>query len=127
MFFKQLPTKEASLSYFLGCAGHGLAATVDVVAGDEDWFIEQAKQANVRITHVIDTHVHADHFSGGRELAKRIGETCYLHETAKDFVKFEHTSLAYGQVLNLGNVKVKVLHTPRPANIDQILATNIAA
>ena len=98
-----------------------------MVAGDEDWFIEQAKQANVRITHVIDTHVHADHFSGGRELAKRIGETCYLHEAAKDFVKFEHTSLAYGQVLNLGNVKVKVLHTPRPANMDQIVVTNIAA
>ena len=127
MFVKQLPTKDASLSYFLGCAGHGLAAAVDVVAGDEDWFIEQAKQANVRITHVIDTHVHADHFSGGRELAKRIGAPYYLHEAAKDFVKFEHTSLADGQVLNLGNVKVKVLHTPGPANIDQIVATNIAA
>ena len=112
MFFKQLPTKEASLSYFFGCAGHGLAAAVDVVAGDEAWFIEQAKQANVRITHVIDTHVHADHFSGGRELAKRIGAPYYLHEAAKDFVKYEHTSLAYGQVLNLGNVKVKVMHTP---------------
>ena len=127
MFFKQLPTKDASLSYFLGCAGHGLAAALDVVAGDEDWFIEQAKQANVRISHIIDTHVHADHFSGGWQLAKCIGEPYYLHEAAKDFVKFEHTSLAYGQILNLGNVKVKVLHTPRPANIDQIVVTNIAA
>lgn len=127
MFVKQLPSKDASLSYFWGCAGHGLAAAVDVVAVDEDWFIEQAKQANVRITHVIDTHVHADHFSGGRELTKRIGEICYLHEAAKDFVKFEHASLAYGLVLNLGNVKVKVLYTPRPANMDQIVVTNIAA
>ena len=73
MFFKQLSTKEASLSYFFGCAGRGMAVAVDVVAGDEDWFIDQAKPANVRITHVIDTHVHADHLSGGRELAKRIG------------------------------------------------------
>ena len=127
MFFKQLPTKDASLSYFFGCAGYGLAAALDVVAGDEDWFIEQAKQANVRITHVIDTYVHADHFSGGRQLAKRIGEPYYLHEAAKDFVKFEHASLADGKVLNLGNVKVKVLHTPGPANMDQIVATNIAA
>ena len=67
MFFKQLPTKESSLSYFFGCAGHAIAAAVDVVAGDEDWFIEQAALANVRIAYVIDTHVHADHYSGGEE------------------------------------------------------------
>lgn len=112
MFFKQLPTKEASLSYFFGCAGHGLAVAVDVVAGDEDWFIEQAAQANVRITHVIDTHVHADHYSGGRELAKRVGAPYCLHEASRRFVKFEHASLADNQVLDLGNVKIKVLHTP---------------
>ncbi|MGK2913093.1 MAG: MBL fold metallo-hydrolase [Porticoccaceae bacterium] len=68
MFFKQLATKEASLSYFFGCAGQGKAVAVDVVAGDEDWFIAEAERAQVRITHVIDTHVHADHYSGGREL-----------------------------------------------------------
>lgn len=73
MFFKQHPTKESSLSYFVGCAGHAIGAAVDVVAGDEDWFIEQAAQANMRIAYVIDTHVHADHFSGGRNLAKRVG------------------------------------------------------
>lgn len=73
MFFKQLATKEASLSYFFGCAGRGKAVAVDVVAGDEDWFIAEAERAQVRITHVIDTHVHADHYSGGRELARRTG------------------------------------------------------
>lgn len=112
MFFKQLATRDASLSYFFGCAGHGLAAAVDVVAGDEEWFIEQAQQARVRITHVIDTHVHADHYSGGRELARRIGAPYCLHEAARPFVRFEHASLTDGQVLVLGNVKVEVLHTP---------------
>jgi glyoxylase-like metal-dependent hydrolase (beta-lactamase superfamily II) len=38
---------------------------VDVVAGDEAWYIEEAKKANVTINYVIDTHVHADHYSGG--------------------------------------------------------------
>jgi glyoxylase-like metal-dependent hydrolase (beta-lactamase superfamily II) len=112
MFFKQLATRDASLSYFFGCAGHGLAAAVDVVAGDEEWFIEQAQQAGVRITHVIDTHIHADHYSGGRELAGRVGAPYCLHETSRSFVKFEHASLTDGQVLELGNVKVEVLHTP---------------
>lgn len=112
MFFKQLPTKEASLSYFFGCAGHGLAVAVDVVAGDEDWFIEQARLADVRITHVIDTHVHADHYTGGRELARRVEASYCLHESAASVAKFEFQPLADGQVLEFGNVRIKVLHTP---------------
>ncbi len=112
MFFKQLPTKESSLSYFFGCAGHGLAVAVDVVAGDEDWFIAQAALAQVRITHVIDTHVHADHYTGGRELARRVGAPYCLHERAQSFVKFNYTPLVDGQALELGNVTVKVIHTP---------------
>lgn len=112
MFFKQLSAKESSLSYFFGCAGHSVAAAVDVVAGDEDWFIEQAAQANVRIAYVIDTHVHADHYSGGRELARRTGAHYCLHENARSFVKFDFYPLSDAQVLDLGNVKVKVLHTP---------------
>ncbi|MDE2417757.1 MAG: MBL fold metallo-hydrolase [Burkholderiales bacterium] len=112
MFFKQLPTKEASLSYFFGCAGHGLAVAVDVVAGDEDWFSEQASLANVRITHVIDTHVHADHYTGGRELARRVEASYCLHECASALVGFDFQPLADGQVLEFGNVRIKILHTP---------------
>lgn len=69
MFFKQLATKESTLSYFFGCGSLGKAVAVDVVAGDEQWFIDQAKEAKVTISHVIDTHVHADHYSGGRTRA----------------------------------------------------------
>ena len=112
MFFKQLATQESSLSYFFGCAGHGLAVAVDVVAGDEDWFITQANSAQVRITHVVDTHVHADHYTGGRVLANRAGAKYCLHESAQSLVPFDFTPLVDGQVLELGNVRVQVLHTP---------------
>lgn len=57
MFFKQFPSKQASLSYFFGCMGHGVAAAVDVVAGDEDWFIEQAKLAG--IDRIVTTNTAA--------------------------------------------------------------------
>ena len=80
MFFKQLATKDASLSYFFGCATVAKAVAVDVVAGDEPWFIEEARKAGVSITHVIDTHVHADHYSGGRKLAQMLGAPYCLHE-----------------------------------------------
>lgn len=110
MFFSQLPAKEASLSYLFGCGGKGKAMAVDVVAGDEDWFVEQAKERDVKITHVIDTHVHADHYSGGKALAKKTGAKYCLHEHAG--VKFSFEKLTDNQVIELGNVAVTVLHTP---------------
>jgi glyoxylase-like metal-dependent hydrolase (beta-lactamase superfamily II) len=112
MFFKQLATRESSLSYFFGCAGLGKAVAVDVVAGDEDWFMAQAQEAGVQITHVIDTHVHADHYTGGRELAKRLRAPYCLHEAAGGMVAFDFEALHDGQLLDIGNVKVEVLHTP---------------
>lgn len=112
MFFKQLATKESSLSYFFGCGGLGKAVAIDVVAGDEDWFIEAARQAQVEITHVIDTHVHADHYSGGRALAQRVNAPNCLHESNRDRVKYDFQPLQDGQMLDIGNVKIKVLHTP---------------
>jgi hydroxyacylglutathione hydrolase len=112
MFFRQLATKEATLSYFFGCGGKGKAVAVDVVEGDELWFITEAKKANVTISYVIDTHVHADHYSGGRKLAKLAGAPYCLHESDKGRVKFDFFPLADGQVLDAGNVVVKVLHTP---------------
>ena len=112
MFFKQLATKESSLSYFFGCGTKGKSMAVDVVAGDEAWYIEEAKKANVTINYVIDTHVHADHYSGGRKLAQMVGAPYCLHESNQGRVQFEFAPLTDGQSLNLGNVNVEVLHTP---------------
>ncbi|WP_332776883.1 MBL fold metallo-hydrolase [Polaromonas sp.] len=112
MFFKQLPARESALSYFFGCASLGKAVAVDVVAGDEDWFIEQARKAGVEIRYVIDTHVHADHYSGGRALARRVGALYCLHESDQALVKYDFEPLHDEQLLDVGNVKVKVLHTP---------------
>jgi len=112
MFFKQLASKESTLSYFFGCGGKGKAVAVDVVAGDEQWFIAQAKEANVTITHIIDTHVHADHYSGGRKLAQLTGAPYCLHESDRTLVKFEFQALRDGEHLDAGNVDIQVLHTP---------------
>ena len=112
MFFKQLATKESSLSYFFGCGSLGKAVAVDVVAGDEEWFLDEAAKANVKITHVIDTHVHADHYSGGRVLAKLAGADYCLHESDQDVVQFPFHPLHDNDVIEAGNVAIKVLHTP---------------
>lgn len=112
MFFKQLATKSASLSYFLGCGTLGKSIAVDVVAGDEAWFMEEAGKAGVTITHVIDTHIHADHYSGGRKLAEMTGAQYCLHESDAPLVKFAFLPLHDMDKIEVGNVLIQVLHTP---------------
>lgn len=112
MFFRQRPAANATLSYFFGCASLGKAVAVDVVAGDEDWFTAEAGKAGVVISHVIDTHVHADHYSGGLELARRCGARYALHNSNVGRVAFDFTPLTDGQRIEVGNVVVDVLHTP---------------
>jgi glyoxylase-like metal-dependent hydrolase (beta-lactamase superfamily II) len=112
MFFRQRPAANATLSYLFGCAGLQKSVAVDVVAGDEDWFIEEAQMAGAPIIHVIDTHVHADHYSGGLELARRVGASYHLHESNRGRVGFNFSPLHDGQRLEAGNVVVDIIHTP---------------
>jgi hydroxyacylglutathione hydrolase len=112
MFFRQRAAENATLSYFFGCTGKGKSVAVDVVAGDEDWFIDEAARVGVPISYVIDTHVHADHYSGGPALARRAGAPYCVHESNRDRVSFDFMPLTHGQRLDAGNVQVDVLHTP---------------
>lgn len=112
MFFRQLATKEATLSYFFGCGSCHVGVAVDPVLGDEEWFLEEAKKQDVKITHVIDTHVHADHYSGGRALAERSGSLYCLHESNERRVKFRFEALRDKQHIVIGNVVIQVIHTP---------------
>ncbi len=100
----------ASISYLLGCAGKGRAVAVDVHADEVDHWLQVAEARGVRITHVVDTHVHADHLSGGDALANRAGAEYVLYE--KTACSKPHAGVADGDLLDVGNVKVRVLHTP---------------
>lgn len=112
MFFKQRIAPDATLSYLYGCGGKGKAVAVDVVAGDEQWFIDEAERTQVKIAFVIDTHIHADHLSGGRALAERVSAPYCLHESNQGHARFAFHALHDGDLLEAGNVKTEVLHTP---------------
>jgi hydroxyacylglutathione hydrolase len=83
---------------------------VDPQAQDVQAYSEFADSKGMAITHVIDTHIQADHLSGGRSLSEITGAQYCLHSTAD--VSFDFQPLTDGQELDLGNVTVKVLHTP---------------
>lgn len=97
-------------AYVFGCGGQGKGAVVDPQERDIDGYVAFAAAKGLSITHVIDTHVHADHRSGGRLLAERTGAAYALHHAAD--VAFPFLPLDDGQEIELGNARVRVLHTP---------------
>jgi len=87
-----------------------VAAVVDAARPDVDDYVALAGSRGLAITHVVDTHIHADHVSGNRELAARTGASLSLHEAAD--ARFPHGGLRDGERLRLGTVELRVLHTP---------------
>ena len=59
MFFRQRTAANATLSYLFGCAGHQMAIAVDVVAGDEDWFIAEAAKVKADLGFVSGEELQA--------------------------------------------------------------------
>ena len=97
-------------AYLLGCGGLGKCAVIDAHERDVEAYADFAASKGMRITHVIDTHVHADHRSGGQALANKTGAAYCLHESAD--VAFSFERLHDGQEVELGNTRLRVLHTP---------------
>jgi glyoxylase-like metal-dependent hydrolase (beta-lactamase superfamily II) len=97
-------------SYLFGCGTVGMCAVVDPRVDDIEAYVAFARAKKMRITQVIDTHVHADHRSGGVELARQSDAPYRLHEAADVRVLF--TPMRDGEEIELGNTRVRVLHTP---------------
>ena len=114
MYFQHIYDKSlAQASYFIGCQKAGVAAVIDPKR-DVDSYLEIAKQNNVKITHILETHIHADFLSGSRELAAITGAQIYLSAEGGPEWKYEfpHNDIKDGDVLKLGNLKIEVVHTP---------------
>jgi hydroxyacylglutathione hydrolase len=96
-------------SYLVGCESKGVAAVVDPDR-DVRKYQHLAGEKGLKITHIIETHLHADHVSGNSELAARTGADIYIHKAAE--AEFEHKTMKDGDVIELGAVKLLVQHTP---------------
>ena len=111
MIFKPFYRYETGCaSYVFGCGGLGECAVVDPHESDVDDYIAFARAKEMRILWVLETHVHADHRSGGRTLAERTGATYAMHRSAG--ARFPFEPLDDEQEITLGNVQVRVVHTP---------------
>lgn len=116
MFFRQLLHRDLGCaSYLLGDAGE--AAVVDP-RWDIDEYLEIAAQEKLRITHVIDTHEHADHVSGRRRLVAATGAREHRPRRA-DAATGTTRTIAAGDVVRLGALRLTALGTPghRPEHL----------
>jgi len=77
---------------------------------EPELYLRTAEESGLKIRYVVDTHVHADHISGGRRLAEMTGATYVLH--ASSAAGYEFFPVEDGENLDLGNVQVRALHTP---------------
>ena len=110
MFLKQIPNDETGCLSYLGyCFSCGVGYAIDPLENIEP-YLKIAKDNNIQITHIFNTHIQADHISGDRKLAEKTGAKIYMHESANVSYPFEH--LKEGNVISIGNPRVKVLHTP---------------
>jgi glyoxylase-like metal-dependent hydrolase (beta-lactamase superfamily II) len=103
---------KGCLGYVVGSTASGEAVVVDATRLT-DQFKVAAQDAGLSITRVLDTHIHADHISGGSTLADEIGVPYHLGEAASERgVEYEYEPLSDGDVVEVGDVEIEALHTP---------------
>jgi hydroxyacylglutathione hydrolase len=96
-------------SYLLGCGGKAKGAVIDPV-GEIARYLDASDTLGLPIQFVVDTHLHSDHVSAGRELAEATGAEYVLF--AGTTTGFDYHGIADSDWLDLGNVQLQVMHTP---------------
>ena len=100
-------SKIAHSSYIL--AGKKSCAVIDPQR-DVDFYIHEARALGVEITHILQTHLHADFVSGHMDLAAKTGAKIYVAKSAQ--CTFEHIALSEGNTIELENMRLDVIETP---------------
>ena len=118
MIFRQLFSADTcTMTFILGCEQTGQAAIVDPVIEECERDAKLAKELGLTITHILDTHVHADHITGGIALKKHFPQATHVYSIHSGVTFTEGLTLAKeGDVIQVGSLKIHVLETPGHTN-----------
>src|SRR5262245_6516914 len=122
----------AQATYLIGCGKTGQAIVIDPNR-DLDPYLAAAAADQLRITHVTETHIHADFLSGSRELAERTGARLLLSDEGDAAWKYAFASpgdlIRNGDRIAIGNVKIDVVHTPghTPEHLTFVITDGVVA
>jgi len=130
IIIRQIPLGEYKvLTYLVACAVTKEAVIIDP-AGEPDTILKQIKEGDFKIRYILNTHGHADHVAANEALTCALGVPACIHEADRDFFSLEEVKqkcslelglpspdpaekgLKDGEVLEVGNLKIEVLHTP---------------
>lgn len=114
----------AQLSYLIGDDSAGVAAVVDPRA-DVEVYLDLARTKQVAITHIFETHIHADFVSGARELSARTGSAkLFLSHEGDAHYDVDHEAIHDGDTFRFGSTRITVRHTPghTPEHLAYLLA-----
>jgi len=99
-----------------GCMTHVVVSQKEAVVIDAVRHIDQilnlAQSLGVKITHVLDTHLQADHISGGMDIAKKTGAVYHIHPLDAEGATYAYTPLKDGEVIRFGESRLEVIHSP---------------
>ena len=118
MYFEQLVRQDIGCaSYVVGSTDAGVAAVIDPRIDMVDEILEIASREGLTIRYIIETHNHADHVSGHHRLSELTGADIAVHKDGG--AEYAHLALEDGQELTLGEVQLRIMHTPghRPEHI----------
>jgi hydroxyacylglutathione hydrolase len=104
-----LDERGSCVSHFVSCPSKGKCVVIDPSTNVKQ-YIDRASKDFAEITQIIDTHIHADHISGAKELSKLCGAPIFMHESTR--VDFPIERLKDGDIIESGNIRLKVIHTP---------------
>ena len=124
----------AQTSYLIGCGRTGTAVVIDPLR-DIRQYLDAAEAEGLRISHVTETHIHADFVSGARDLAQRTGATLLLSDEGDANWKYAYAKAAGARLVKdgdefmVGNVTVRIVHTPghTPEHICFLITDTAAA
>jgi hydroxyacylglutathione hydrolase len=121
VYFKQILNERCGCASYVIASRKTMEAAVVDAASDTEPYTSLLREREFRLRYVIDTHIHADHVSGARSLAASNGGELCLHESARTAYPFH--ALRDGQELELGQLRLRVLHTPghRPELISLLI------
>lgn len=97
-----------NFTYLIGDEDSGLAAVVDP-ADDADRVLKEAEKRNLKIAYIINTHAHFDHIMANQDLASKTKAKIIMHEKSK---AMKDLSVKDNDTIEVGNLKIKVIHTP---------------
>ncbi|HET9629278.1 MAG TPA: MBL fold metallo-hydrolase [Novosphingobium sp.] len=110
MIFASFRDGEGCKSYIVGCEETLAAAVIDPALGLVDRYVGELGKQGLRLRYIIDTHTHADHFSGARALRQACGAPIVMHRLSP--APYVDLHVEGGHSLPLGSMRMRILHTP---------------